>query len=162
MLEKKPRVLIGALKNNVRRLVLAKLKFDYPARLSLGGILIFFFSLLSGWGQFSVNLKEFDPNLSLSGHEGVSLYERRFVEVKNELPAQGVVGYVSDTQPDSAEFYLTQYALSPLIVDKSQPHELVIGNFANKNSDVKALTNMSLTLRKDFGNGVKLFALESK
>ena len=162
MLKEEPRRPIGALKNNIRRLAFAKLRFDYPARLSLGVVLLAFFSLLSSWGQFSVNLKEFDPSLSLAGHEGVTLYERRFVDVKNELPAQGVVGYVSDTEPDSAEFYLTQYALSPLIVDRTQPHELVIGNFTNKTPDLKALTNMSLTLRRDFGNGVKLFSLESK
>jgi hypothetical protein len=82
--------------------------------------------------------------------------------VKKMLPEQGVVGYLSDTPPDSAEFFLTQYALSPLIVDKSQPHELVIGNFVNRNLDPQTLTNMSLNLRKDFGNGVKLFSIESK
>lgn len=44
----------------------------------------------------------------------------------------------------------------------SQTNELVIGNFANRNIDPKTLTYMSLNVRADFGNGVKLFSIESK
>lgn len=162
MLRKDPRVLIGALTDNFKRLRREYFTFDYPSRLTLGILFLAFFSILSSWGQFAANLKEFDPELSLSTHDGVSLYEQRFTEVKKMLPEQGVVGYFSDTPADSAEFFLTQYALSPLIVDKSQPHELVIGNFANRNLDPKMLTYMSLNVRADFGNGVKLFSIESK
>lgn len=162
MLRQEPRALWSALTDNFRRLREAIFAFDYPSRLTLGIVFLVFFSILSSWGQFAASWKEFDPKLSLSGHDGVSLYEERFTEVKKLLPAQGVVGYLSDTAADSAEFYLTQYALSPLIVDKSQPHELIIGNVANKNVDPNTLTNISLNLRVDFGNGVKLFSIESK
>ena len=162
MLTKDPRVLIGALPDNFKRLRREYLTFDYSSRLTLGTLFLAFFSMLSIWGQFADNLKEFAPNLGLATHDSVSLYEQRFTEVKRILPKQGVVGYLGDTPADSAEFYMTQYALSPLIVDKTQPHELVIGNFANRNLDPKMLTYMSLNVRADFGNGVKLFSLESK
>ncbi len=162
MLRKDPRVLIDALIDSFKRLRREYFTFDYSSRLTLGILFLAFFSMLSIWGQFADNLKELSPNPSLSTHDSVSLYEQRFTEVKRILPEQGVVGYLSDTAADSAEFYMTQYALSPLIIDKSQPHELVIGNFANRNLDPKMLTYMSLNVRADFGNGVKLFSIESK
>lgn len=153
--------LIGILAQNIKRLIKLNFNFDYPFRVRLGVLILGFFSLLSSWGQFDANRKEFDPKLGV-GNDGITLYEQRFIGLKNMLPSHGIVGYVSDAQPYNAEFYLTQYALSPLIVDQTQPHEIVIGNFVNKAVDVNTLTDMRLTLRGDFGNGVKLFSLESK
>src|SRR5947209_108673 len=79
-----------------RRGRLRHINFDYPLRVKLGVLVLVFFSLVSSWGLFKKNQKEFDPKLDFSGHNGVTLYERRFLEAKTMLPAQGVVGYVSD------------------------------------------------------------------
>ncbi|MEK6288862.1 MAG: hypothetical protein AABO57_24350 [Acidobacteriota bacterium] len=152
----------NVLVRNIKRLTPISLKFDYPSRVKVGVLVLAFFSLLSSWELFTANRKEFDLKSSLQGRDGVTLYEQRFVGVKATLSTQGVVGYVSDAQPDGAEFYLTQYTLSPLIVDPTQPHQFVIGNFANRTVDVNKLTTMRLTQRGDFGNGIKLFTVDSK
>jgi len=101
----------------------------------------------------------------------ISQYEKRFEGLKKILPAHGVVGYLSHRQAqdirfdaETADFYLTQYALAPLIVIYSSERELVIGNFRASGVDLEILTDKNLTLLtliRDFGNGVMLFRHET-
>ena len=81
--------------------------------------------------------------------------DERFAALRAALPDHGVVGYVGE--PGAAavgNYYLTQYALAPLVVDHSANHPLVIGNFPA--SPPPASQNLRLV--KDFGDGVLLFA----
>lgn len=82
--------------------------------------------------------------------------DRRFAALKAQLPANGVVGYVGETG-DSAtpDYYLTQYALAPLVVDRSINHPMIVGNFP---SSQLADIPQNLRILQDFGNGVLLFA----
>lgn len=82
--------------------------------------------------------------------------DRRFTELKAHLPANGVVGYIGEAG-DSAtpDYYLTQYALAPLVVDLSPNHATVVGNFP---SSPPAQIPQNLRLVKDFGNGVMLLS----
>ena len=78
----------------------------------------------------------------------------RFAALKTALPAQGVVGYVGDSSDPVADYYLAQYALAPLVIDRSPNHPLVVGNFPA----APPATQDHLQLLTDFGNGVLLFA----
>ena len=82
--------------------------------------------------------------------------DKRFAALRARLPASGVIGYVGSTG-DSAtpDYYLTQYALAPLVVDLSPNHSLVVGNFPSL--PAAGIPN-NLRLVEDFGNGVMLFA----
>lgn len=80
--------------------------------------------------------------------------DQRFAALKQVLPQQGIVGYIGNSG-SPADYYLTQYALAPLIVDHSSNHPLVVGNFSNS---PPAVPPDHLQLVKDFGNGVLLFA----
>jgi hypothetical protein len=67
------------------------------------------------------------------------------------------VGYVDAPGNDNtANYYLAQYALAPLVIDYSPQHALVVGNFP-ANSPARPLSS-NLRLVQDFGNGVLLFA----
>jgi hypothetical protein len=80
--------------------------------------------------------------------------DHRFAALKAALPPSGVVGYVGDSRDPVADYYLAQYALAPLVIDRSPNHALVIGNFpASLHASVE-----HLQLVTDFGNGVLLFA----
>jgi hypothetical protein len=81
--------------------------------------------------------------------------DKRFATLRAELPSRGIVGYVGDSD-DSAlpDYYLTQYALAPLVVDRGAQHPLVIGNFPHSQT-TPAIAGLALL--KDFGNGVFLF-----
>ena len=82
--------------------------------------------------------------------------DERFARLKTRLPSEGVVGYIGDAG-DSATpyYYLTQYALAPLVVDNSIDHALVIGNFPSSQG---SRIPHNLQLVEDFGNGVLLLA----
>jgi hypothetical protein len=96
--------------------------------------------------------------------DAVTLIVRKMAELKNILPPGTVVGYLSNI--DKAQigtgwvvrpkaFYLTQYALAPIIVDYSTEHSLVVGYFdppLRFEADGKGLS-----LIRNFGNGIVLF-----
>jgi len=79
--------------------------------------------------------------------------DERFAALKSRLPAYGVVGYLGESG-DSAtpDYYLTQYALAPLIVDPSPDHALVIANFPNAPTQIPP----GMQVAQDFGHGVLL------
>jgi hypothetical protein len=82
--------------------------------------------------------------------------DQRFAALKANLPVNGVIGYIGESG-DSAtpDYYLTQYALAPLVVDRSPNHAIVVGNFP---SSPPAQMPENLRLVKDLGNGVMLFS----
>jgi hypothetical protein len=84
--------------------------------------------------------------------------DQRFATVKSRLPASGVIGYIGESGNSSTpDYYLSQYALAPLVVDHSTHHAIVIGNFPlSPPSDLPP----NLRLVEDFGSGVLLFAGE--
>ncbi len=81
--------------------------------------------------------------------------DQRFADLKHALPQRGIVGYIGDSD-GPADYYLTQYALAPLVVDLSSNHSLVVGNFSGSQPPPRPLDHLQLV--KDFGNGVLLFA----
>lgn len=92
-----------------------------------------------------------------------TLYGRRFKELKKALPSHGVVGYITDEIDEIPwNYYQTQYALSPVIVDKTPGQELVVGNFRDSAAISEVTANSDLILLKDFGDGVVLFRKEVK
>src|SRR5262249_53895820 len=136
--------------------VWSRRNFDSSLRAKLGMGLTVCFLLVSIFDQFSKDWKGFDQNQI--GHDGITVYEKRFDPLRPVLPSQGVVGFVTDAEPYNLEYYLTQYTLAPLLVDPKQSHEIVIGNFANKASNPKLFSGAILDLRFDVGNGVKLYS----
>ncbi len=84
--------------------------------------------------------------------------DQRFSAVKQILPSRGVIGYVGEPGESSLpDYYLTQYALAPLVIDRSIQHEVVVGNFPSLQipPSIAGLREI-----QDFGNGVVLLANE--
>jgi hypothetical protein len=87
--------------------------------------------------------------------------DQRFADLRRALPEHGVVGYVGEAGDSGvADYYLAQYALAPLVVELSQDHSLVIGNFPASQPAPLPVTVRGLVLVRDFGNGVLLLAKE--
>jgi len=99
----------------------------------------------------------------------VTVIVRKMAEVKNILPAGTVIGYLSNTDKEQIgtgwvvrpkAYYLTQYALAPIIVDHSTEHSLVVGYFdppLGFEADGK-----DLSVVRNFGNGIVLFRRKMK
>lgn len=95
--------------------------------------------------------------------DDLTQYEARFENLKRTLPPQAVVGYFFENADWKRwDYFYTQYALAPTIVDKNPDHSLVIGNFPEGAVSPIAATNSRFVLVKDFGDGVMLFRNEAK
>ena len=97
---------------------------------------------------------------------GVPAFEKRFETLHQSLQAKTALGYVSDNAPNNtqaqAEFYLTQYALAPVIVKASTEEPIVVANFHNNQPDQKLLNAKHLAFVRDFGNDVFVFRNTTK
>src|SRR5215467_14787918 len=97
---------------------------NYPVRVRIGVLCIVVFALLSN----GIALRRaLDPFPWTRDQDQISHYEDRFRLLKRALPSQGVIGYLSEPgRPPlnldldwAKSFYLTGYALAPLIVVNS-------------------------------------------
>jgi hypothetical protein len=86
----------------------------------------------------------------------VSRYERRYTELRTLLPRRGVVGYLSDRMDAREQYYLTQYALVPVVVDRSPDHPTVVGNFFEPGLGPSLARQHGLIVVRDFGKGLLL------
>jgi hypothetical protein len=91
----------------------------------------------------------------------VTIYEKKFIELKAFLQDHMVVGYVSDYDANSDEdgmaYGMTQYVLAPIILVRGKKRNFIVGNFHSANPNIKAYEEENLSLYRDFGNGVILF-----
>ncbi len=140
------------------------MRFDYARRVKIGVVLLLLVTLYGGctvivWG---VKLG--------SGRSGaddrITVYEKRFQELKKDLPADAVVGYVSDRTAERAsrakpfagsDVLLTQYALAPVMVTNAIKTDRVVGNFQDPRNMASLARKEGLILVRDYGLGVALF-----
>ena len=106
----------------------------------------------------------------------VTIHEARINQLKPMLPASGAVGYVTSAENEQifaaerafrnveylAQYALTQYTLSPLIVRNSPEFPLVVGNFLDGPPASGFLEKHDLVPLKDFGDGLVLYRREKK
>ncbi len=108
------------------------------------------------------------------GSDDISMYEKRFDNLRKVLPSYGTIGYLCDFDPKileigavvanekiKEEYRWTQYVLSPLILRPVTANALQGLQFALHTSpefvkNKKISTNDGLRL-EDFGNGVRLY-----
>lgn len=138
----------------------------YPVRVWIGVLSLILFALLSSHLALRVAL---DPPPWVGTQDEISRYEARFRLFRSALPPKGVVGYLAEPRrldrPSDFDywkgFYLTQYALAPLVVVDSTAPPLVIGNFRSAGPELAA-ADPTLVLVKDFGDGALLFRHQSR
>lgn len=93
--------------------------------------------------------------------DDVSQHVQRVLPMRDMLPANGEVGYLSDIDPGDVnlvpeadrDYYLTQYALAPLVVIRTTDRDIVVGNF--RQLPTRALPDGVVQVR-NFGGGVML------
>jgi hypothetical protein len=83
--------------------------------------------------------------------------QARFREARRLLPRHGVVGYVSDRPDAVATYFLAQYALAPLVLERGGARPVVVGNFFEPERADALAASLGLVLQRDLGAGVMLF-----
>jgi hypothetical protein len=124
-----------------------------PPRTAIAALIFVLCCLLS-----SARLVIETPALNHLGSDHIAQRsDERFRALKAELPQRGVVGYIGETGNLAVgDYYLAQYALAPVVVDRSGNHPLVVGNFPA--GSPPGDETLSLHVVKDFGGGVLLFS----
>ncbi len=106
----------------------------------------------------------------------VTVHEERIARLKEVLPRDGNVGYITTIENDkifSAEksfanveflgqYVLTQYTLAPLVVRNSPDLPVVVGNFIDGEPTSGFLEEHNLTPARDFGDGLILYRGEKR
>jgi hypothetical protein len=83
--------------------------------------------------------------------------ERRFAPVREIVPPNALLGYVSDLATNPTLLLTAQYALAPRLVVKNPTSDWVIGNFARPQDFAAYARSHGLILVKQFPEGVILF-----
>ncbi|MBZ5594430.1 MAG: hypothetical protein LAP39_19485 [Acidobacteriia bacterium] len=125
----------------------------YPIQALLGvGIT----AALSVYGSFSFYDQQTARNKMQENAFQVGLEEQRFAALKHDLPADGMVGYVSDLS-DNGILLAAQYALVPVLIVNRPPSGLVVGSFSRPMDYAEFGRARGLVLVKDYGEGITLY-----
>lgn len=144
------------------------MNLDYSIRVKIVATLIALSALISS--SLLMMNKDSDAEYG-NTDDKISSYEHRFAGLKNAFHPLTVVGYISDLQPDKeiekyyiaghySEHNITEYVLSPMILESGTNHPFVIGNFHKPVNISRVSLENHLILVRDLGNGVMLFRSE--
>ena len=111
---------------------------------------------LSVYGTLCFYDQQTARNRIQEGAFQVGLEEQRFAGLKRDLPADGMVGYVSDLS-ENGILLAAQYALVPVLIVEHPPTGLVIGSFSRPMDYAEFGRVRGLTLIKDYGDGITLY-----
>lgn len=100
--------------------------------------------------------------------DDVTIWQERINKLTGSLPPSGVIGYLSerdfpglggDAADQDEEFAMTQFAISPRILEQGASRDYIIANLAHTKGElVRALaTGLGLRVQAEFGNGLYLF-----
>ena len=94
-----------------------------------------------------------------SGKDDVSKFEETIFSLKKSLPSRGFVGYFNDVEPESiygGDFWMTQYALAPLIVGKNIDSDFIVGILHPSQTKKNSFEKVGFSVVRDYGNGIVL------
>ena len=95
----------------------------------------------------------------------ISRFDNHVSQIRPALPASGTIGYYTDFQDPPGgsdalrEYYLMQYALVPVVVDKTVNQRLVVTSLHKPQEPIR---NPDLQLVRDYGSGVRVLRNRTK
>ena len=131
------------------------MNFDYASRATVTlGLLILLIFVSNLYFVFSQDLLHMPPIYS----DQVSVYQKRFESLKQALPRRALLGYIGDRDPQAnRRYYLTRYALAPLVIASTDSLPVIVGDFHDLDSARVIPKHNRLVLVQEFGDGVQLF-----
>ena len=100
-----------------------------------------------------------------SYRDNFTRFERNISLLKEDLPLRGTVGYFNDIEPEilySQEIWRTQYAISPLIIQKNLDHQFIVGVLHPSVPERTRYEERNMSLIKDYGEGITLLQRHKK
>jgi hypothetical protein len=113
-----------------------------------GAVLVWCLAAAASRGQFTVVKGLF------RGPDAVSLTVDRFEELKDSLPASGVICYLSDIDPSQRNgqrlWYLAEYSLAPLVLRTGIDCEQVVGMFSDRATAADLIRSSGLEIERRY------------
>lgn len=120
--------------------------------------------LLCVWGAYQSYEAEVSYEQQYSDAYSVAVQVRRLSPALAVVPANTVLGYVTDvavgSDVDSIMINTAEFVLAPRLIERAGSHEWVLGNFLRPADFASLGRSKGLRLDRDFGNGVVLFHKE--
>lgn len=127
--------------------------------------------ILTGFSLFGSLRDHYTSWRAAPAIDPVTVHEERIAQLRQFLPREGNVGYVTTIENDkifSAEksfsnveflgqYVLTQYTLAPLVVRNNPDMPVVVGNFIDGEPPSGFLEEHNLTPTRDLGDGLILY-----
>jgi hypothetical protein len=137
---------------------------------------ILFVVLLTGFSLVGSLWNNYESFRTAPAIDPVTVHEERIAQLRNFLPREGNVGYITTVENDKifstersfsnveflGQYVLTQYTLAPLVVRNSPDLPLVVGNFIEGGPSAGFLEEHALTPAHDLGDGLILYRREKK
>ena len=135
------------------------MKFDYSIKIRVVIALAILIALQSNVANCIRGIKSYRKTTDV---DEVTLYDKRYERLKGMLPSHGVVGYFTDAKFDAKAFYLTQYALSPVILVNNTEPKLILANFSDSSSRIQFCKDNNLFLLEKVDNNIMLFSKKAE
>lgn len=135
------------------------MKFDYSTKIRVVIALAILIALQSNVANCIRGIKSYRKTTDV---DEVTLYDKRYERLKGMLPSHGVVGYFTDGKFDAKAFYLTQYALSPVILVNNTEPKLILANFSDSSSRIQFCKDNNLFLLEKVDNNIMLFSKKAE
>ena len=74
----------------------------------------------------------------------------------------GYISYGGQETLETEMYYLAQYALAPLVIDRSANHPIVVGNFPGPSPLADQFPPLGLAIKADLGHGVFLLGKDDR
>jgi len=103
---------------------------------------------------------DFDNNLKESTSAEINKREIEYERIRRSIPAFSKVGFIGDKSNKGdydRSLYLAQYALLPIIIERSPQYDLVIGYFPGGKPGPDFLEKYRLSPVQQFSYGMYLF-----
>jgi hypothetical protein len=122
--------------------------------------------LLTVWGAVEFIRLERMWNSQFRDPYLVKVQNDRLGVVRDIIPADAVVGYITDMEPNSiqwnAAFNSAQYELAPRILEVGVNREWLLANFAGKGDFPAFAQANGFRVERDLGNGVAVMRKVSR
>jgi hypothetical protein len=136
--------------------------------ISRNGILTTLLIAYSLYQAFSLVTRTTKMYFERADTDPVTVVEQRFEPLKPRLLKSEKIGYITDIPEQQhaqwfEDYFLTQYSLSPTIVDNSVDCcFLIVANVHDPSSVQLLIRNGSLSLVHDYGRGVLLLSRQAE
>lgn len=135
------------------------MKYDYSIKIK---VVIALAVLIAFQSNVVNSVRGINAYRKTTGNDEVTLYDRRYGRLKGILPSHGIVGYIADEKFDVKEFYLAQYALSPIILVNNTKPKLILAKFIDSSNSIRFCMNNNLIIIKKVDDNIMLYSKKAE